>query len=189
VKTLSKERYAAFIERVQQIVEAHGKRMLGWQEIIEAKLSPGSAAQYWDINAETAAVTGAVRRGTKLVMSPASKAYLDMKYDKDTKLGQDWAGLVEVQTAYEWEPATVVDGVTDKDVLGVEAPIWSETLENISDVEFMAFPRLPAVAEIGWSPATARKWDGFRQRLAEHGPRWSAMSVNYYRSPQIPWPE
>jgi hexosaminidase len=52
----------------------------------------------------------------------------------------------------------------------------------------MAFPRLPGLAEVAWSPATTRNWEDYRRRIATHGPRWSAMAVNYYRSPQVPWP-
>jgi len=73
------------------------------------------------------------------------------------------------------------------DVLGVEAPLWAETLQTRDDIDFMAFPRLPAYAEIGWSPATLKDWEWFRTRLGEHGPRLEAMGVRFYRSEQIPW--
>ena len=78
-------------------------------------------------------------------------------------------------------------GVPESATLGVEAPLWSETIANIRDVEFLAFPRLAAVAEVGWSAADRRGWESFRDRLGAHGPRWVALGVNFYRSPQIPW--
>ena len=78
-----------------------------------------------------------------------------MKYDQDTPLGLDWAGLVEVRRAYDWDPAHLITGVPEEAVAGVEAPLWTETLRH-ADIDFMAFPRLPGIAEIGWSPATAR---------------------------------
>jgi hexosaminidase len=130
-----------------------------------------------------------VRQGAKLVMSPANHAYLDMKYDPSTPLGLSWAGFVEVRDSYEWEPATLIDGVGARDIAGVESALWSETLEDIDDVEFMAFPRLPGIAEIGWSRPSRRDWAGYRLRLAAQGPRWEAESVNFYRSPQVPWPD
>ena len=117
-----------------------------------------------------------------------SRAYLDMKYDASTPLGLNWAGYVDVKEAYTWDPATQVTGVSESDVLGVEAPLWSETLQTIEDVEFMTFPRLPGYAEIGWSPETGRNWDEYRTRLAAQGPRLAALGVNFYRSPLIPWP-
>jgi hexosaminidase len=187
-RTLSDERYAGFVERLQRIVHAHGKRMIGWEEIAKARLLPTSVAQYWNTRGGGDAVRAAARRGTRLVLSPASRTYLDMKYDQATGLGLDWAGYTEVRDAYQWDPAGLLDGVGEAAVLGVEAPLWSETLRSFADAELMAFPRLPAVAEVGWSPAAGRDWEGFRRRLAAHGPRWSAMGVRYHRSPQVPWP-
>ena len=189
VRTLSDRQYGGFVERVQELVGAHGKRAIGWQEIAKARLLPTTAAQWWDPRSGGDAIRAAVRQGTRLVLSPAPMTYLDMKYDEHTGLGLAWAAHVEVADAYGWDPATVLDGVGDADVLGVEAPLWSETLRSIADVERMTFPRLPAVAEVGWSPARVRRdWDGFRRRLAAHGPRWTAMGVDYHRSPQVPWP-
>ena len=187
---LSKAQYAQFIERAQQIVRGHGKRVIGWQEVTAAKLLPDTLAQYWGGPfARPDVIREAARRGTKLVLSPAPKAFLDMKYDERTELGMFWAGYVEVRDAYEWEPTTVLKGVGENDVLGVEAGVWTETLDTLDEVEFMAFPRLPGIAEVAWSPAATRNWDSFRRRLATHGPPWSAMGVNYYRSPQVPWPK
>ncbi|HZD37610.1 MAG TPA: beta-N-acetylhexosaminidase, partial [Actinomycetes bacterium] len=186
-KTVPEDRYTAFIERVQGIVRAHGKQAIGWQETAKAELPPSSAVQYWDSKASADAVRRAARRGSRVVLSPASKVYLDMKYDPGTTLGLQWAGHIEVRDAYDWDPAKLLDGVGEEDVLGVEAQLWSETLRSLRDMEFMAFPRLPGVAEVGWSPEFARHWDSFRRRLAAQAPRWSAMGVNYHRSPQVPW--
>lgn len=186
-KTVSDGRYAAFIERVQRIVQAHGKRAIGWQETARARLLPSSVVQYWDVRSPPDAVRRVAAKGTKVVLSPASKVYLDMKYDATTRLGLEWAGHVEVRDAYDWDPATLLDGVGEHDVLGVEAQLWSETLHSVGDVEFMALPRLPGIAEVGWSTASSRHWDGYRRRLAAQGPRWAAMAVDYHRSPQVPW--
>jgi hexosaminidase len=121
-------------------------------------------------------------------MSPASRAYLDMQYAESSPLGLNWAGYVEVEDAYSWDPAGLVEGVDEDHILGVEAPLWSETLRTIDDVETMAFPRLVGIAEIGWSPRAGRSWAEYRGRLASHGPRLEALGVNYYRSPQVDWP-
>ena len=103
-------------------------------------------------------------------MSPADKTYLDMKYSNSTGLGLKWAGLIDVQTAYEWNPAAHLAGVGESAVLGVEAPMWSETIRTSNDIEYMAFPRLPALMELAWSPASSHNWEAFRQRLAAQGP-------------------
>ena len=93
-----------------------------------------------------------------------------------------------MRTAYDWDPGAHLAGVPETAVLGVEAPLWSETVNRIDQVEFMYVPHCPRLAEVAWSPQSAREWNDFRQRLANHGPRWEAMSVTFCRSPQIPWP-
>ena len=183
VETLTRPQYTGFVERVQGIVEKYGKRMIGWEEIAHAKLSGTTAVQQW--RGDSAAL--AVQYGAKLVLSPGKKMYLDMKYTPATELGLSWAGYVEVRDSYEWDPATYVAGVGERDLLGVEAPIWTETLSNISAVESMAMPRLPAIAEVGWTPQTVRDWESFRTRLAAHAPRWRRLGINYTPSGQIPW--
>ncbi|MFL6134717.1 MAG: family 20 glycosylhydrolase, partial [Nocardioidaceae bacterium] len=117
---------------------------------------------------------------------PASKAYLDMKYDALTPMGLSWAGFVEVSDSYDWDPVTFVSGIEESDVAGVEAPVWTETLKDLRDVEYMAFPRLPGIAEKGWSPR-GQTWEEYRTRLATQSPRWEVMGVNYYCSPQVDW--
>src|SRR5262249_24024871 len=121
--------YIRFIERFQQIVQGHGKRMIGWEEVSQTELSPSSVVQYW----HNPIVGQAARRGTKVIVSPADRLYLDMKYDSSTPLGLNWAGYVDVQHAYAWDPATQIPGVSGSDILGVEAPVWTETLGTVHD--------------------------------------------------------
>jgi hexosaminidase len=175
--------YIKFVERVQGIVKAHGKQPIGWEEIAQSRLIPTAIVQHWHSDL----AQKAVQQGAKVIMSPASKAYLDMKYDRTTPLGLDWAGLIEVQTGYAWDPAKQVNGVSEKDILGVEAPLWSETIQTIGDIEFMTFPRLLGYAEIGWSAAEGRGWDEYKTRLGVHSARLTALGVKFYRSSQVPW--
>jgi hexosaminidase len=186
----SEEDYKFFIERVQEIVKSHGKQTIGWAEIGRVDLLPTTIAQYWNIEpkASDSILQGLLSQPQRhVIMSPATKSYLDMKYDPSCPLGLHWAGYVEVQDAYEWDPAAVFPSLCEDDILGIEAPLWSETLVTMKDIEFMAFPRLPGLAEIGWSPAEGRTWEEYRQRLAVHALRLDAMGVNYYRSPQVEW--
>ncbi len=184
VKTLTADRYSRFVDRVQSIVEAHGKQMIGWDEIAAAPLHPSAVIQHWRPTASASALLGG---GVRVIMSLASRMYLDMKYDARTPIGLTWAGAIEARDAYDWDPAALVAGAPASTLLGVEAPLWSETIMTIRDAEFLAFPRLAAIAEIGWSPASRRRWEEFRARLGAQAPRWSALGVNFYRSPQVPW--
>ena len=178
--------YISFIQRAQSIVEANGKQVVGWEEIAQSQLLPKSIAQHWNLDANSA--MQAVQQGAKVIMSPADKAYLDMKYQASTTLGQDWAGYITLETGYSWDPATLINGLAEKNILGVEAPLWSETLSSMDDLEYMAFPRMLGYAEIGWTPQARRDWHGYRTRLAAHGPRLEALGVHFYPSPEIAWP-
>jgi hexosaminidase len=184
VKTLSDEDYVRFIDRVQAIVESHGKRVIGWDEVSAANLRPASLVQHWRPDNVPAA---AVAKGVRVVLSPANRIYLDMKYDTGTALGLNWAGYVDVPDAYSWDPVTMFEGLEEWAIAGVEAPIWSETLVHLHEFEYMAFPRLAGVAEIGWSRADRRSWDEFKVRLGAQAARWAALGINFYRSPSVPW--
>ena len=177
-----KEDYLQYIEKIQPIVEKYGKHMIGWEEIAQCRLLPGTVVQYWS----QGFADKAIAQGARLMMSPSNKAYVDMKYDASTPLGLSWAGFINVQDAYTWDPATLVSGVAEDDVLGLEATLWSETVQTMADVEYMLFPRVPGYAEIGWSPAQEKDWNEYRSRLTEHGARLDALGVNFYRSKEVP---
>jgi hexosaminidase len=183
VEVLTHEQYAAFVGRMQEVVARHGKTMVGWDEIGRAQLRPGTIAQMWRPDTSVAAI----RQGARVVMSPAPKAYLDMKYTAATEIGHTWAALIELRTAYDWDPVTHFSRVTERDVLGVEAPLWTETVVNITAAEYLLIPRLPALAEVGWTAAAGKNWESFRTRIAAHAPRWRFLGVNYYPSPQVAW--
>ncbi|MBL1112421.1 beta-N-acetylhexosaminidase [Streptomyces sp. 110] len=184
----SHEDYVAFMDRVQPVVAKYGKTAVGWHQLTGAHPAKGAIAQYWGTDGSEKEVADAAKAGTRLILSPANRAYLDMKYDANTPLGQNWAGYVEAKQSYDWDPGTYIKGAPESSVLGVEAPLWSETLQTSPQIEYMAFPRLPGIAELGWSPASAHDWDAYKVRVAAQGPRWDAMGIAYYHSPQIPWP-
>ena len=213
---LSDEQYNAFVDRESQILKAQGRTVMGWADIssagFDAPGAPPAIAQFWSNGNPTGSggntARVAVSKGMKVVMSPANHAYLDMKQFPDSPLGLSWAGVLDVSHFYHWsgttsDPATYIPertsggvtlpAVTDAHILGVEAPMWSETLKTIDDIEFQAFPRLPATAEIGWSPvynpATApdRTLASFQDRVAARGTAWQVRKQNFYASPQVPW--
>jgi hexosaminidase len=181
-----KEDYIPFVNRVQDIVKKHGKLAIGWDEIALSTLQPNSVAQFW---ADADNSKEAVNQGSKILMSPAKKAYLDMQYDSTTKLGLHWAAYIEVDSAYTWDPATLVNSITRKNILGIEAALWTETITKMDEIEFMVFPRLPGYAEIGWSPATGRSWNEYEVRLGNHGARMKAMNIDFYKSKKVAWVE
>ena len=172
VTKLTHPQYLRFIERMQSIVNANGKRMIGWGEIAPANLSPATTVQHW--KKDSSFVHAA--RGGKVILSPSAKLYLDMQYDTTTTLGLHWAAYVPVESSYDWDPATFLSGVADTSIIGVEAPLWAESLIKVEDYEYMAFPRIIGVAEIGWT--RQRNWDGFARRLQLQDERLKALGIN-----------
>lgn len=183
VETLNREQYTRFVERAQEIVHRHGKRMIGWEEIWQARLQPTTLVQQWRSDSARNALT----QGVKLIMSPGKKAYIDMKYEFTTELGLRWAGLIPLDTAYNWDPANYIVGVGESSIVGLEAPLWAETIRNITAAHYLAMPRIPAYAEIGWTPQAMRSWSDFRERIAAHAPRWRLLGINYHRDPSVRW--
>jgi hexosaminidase len=179
-----KKDYIPFVNRVQQIVKQKGKYVVGWDEIALSALQPNTIAQYWSDSTNS---KNAVKQGAKIIMSPARLAYMDMQYDSATRLGLHWAGYIEVDKAYNWNPATLVNGIERKDIAGIIAPLWTETIDNINDIEYMVFPRFPGYAEIAWSPATGRSWDEYKVRLGKHAARMKAMDIDFYPSKLVEW--
>jgi hexosaminidase len=183
-----KEEYIKFVSRFAEIVKANGKKMVGWEEISQAEIDSNAVVQYW--NAEKHALAG-YEKGARLIVSPAKKAYLDMQYDSTSRIGLHWAAYIEVDSAYMWDPGTYSESggrEWDNAVIGVEAPLWTETVTNMNDIEYLAFPRLPGYAELGWSSNT-KEWDEYKVRLGKHAARFKALDIDYYKSPKVPWVE
>ena len=204
---LSAPKYALSINKEARIVTGRGKGVMGWADIAGKGTRPpaGSIAEYWQPagGRSAASVTGreAVAKGMKIVMAPANHTYLDQKYivtatsSVPPSLGMNWAcpNGCDVSSAYNWNPGGFVSGVTDRNVIGVEGDIWSETLATLANADYMAFPRLIALAEVAWSPAAHRSatspaYHDFLRRLGAQGARLQAAGVNFYPSAQVPWP-
>ncbi|MBK5279896.1 MAG: beta-N-acetylhexosaminidase [Bacteroidia bacterium] len=181
-----KEDYITFVNRFDDMVKSYGKVMVGWEEIAQGEIDSNAIVQHWS---SPKYALMAAEKGSKIIMSPAKKAYLDMQYDSTSRIGLHWAAYIEVDSAYNWDPAIRVDGIPQEIILGVEAPLWSETVTNMDDIEYLAFPRLPGYAEIGWSSSQGRTWDEYKVRLGKHGERMRALNIDFYRSKLVPWVE
>ncbi|CAH0999321.1 Beta-N-acetylhexosaminidase [Neolewinella maritima] len=173
------EDYVRFIDEVQQIVQQHGKTAIGWDEVATSKLAPGTVVQLW---AHPEYALQAKEAGNPVLMSPATRTYLDMQYDSTSRIGLHWAAYIEVDSAYLWDPATLAPGISDGDILGIEAPLWSETVRTLEDIDYLTFPRLLALAEVGWTPQDRREWEDFKRRLRAQVEWLEAQGVGVYAS-------
>ncbi len=189
------EDFAGFMARVTAIVADLGKIPLAWHEAGAAPdIADETIGQYWGFVSPTDGMDekalAFVRNGSRVILSPADAVYLDMKYEQSSPLGLTWAnGPTSVQRAYSWEPASVIDGMGERDILGVEAALWTETIGTAADIDTMAFPRVAAAAEIAWSPAAGaeRTWESFRARVGSLGPLWTSMGIRFHPSNEIMW--
>lgn len=191
----TEEDFASFIAMASRAVQASGKTAIAWHEAGKAAdLAPGTIGQYWGFvepqpgYAEEARAF--VAKGGALILSPADVSYLDMKPTADYPIGLVWAnGPTAVEAAYSWEPTDVISGVAPEAILGVEAPMWSESARTIDDVFSLAFPRAAAIAEIAWSPQLSplRTWESFRGRIASHPQAWQSERITFHDSEEITW--
>lgn len=189
--------YDLFVARVSRIAADLGKTPIAWHEAGgSAGLAAETVGQYWGFVTPTDGMDekarAFARHGAGLILSPADAVYLDMKPDAASPLGLTWAnGVTTARRAYAWEPAEVVDGVGEDRILGVEAPLWTETVRSLADIDALAFPRIAAAAEIVWSPAPARHalrtWDSFARRTGGLGPFWTRQGIRFTRLAEIPW--
>lgn len=196
VSGYSEEEYVYFMELTSAVAKEEGKTVIGWQELGASDDLPiGTIGQYWGYTEPnelgTELMQSFLDQGGAIVMSPPDVAYLDQVYPDDARLGLDWAGATDVEDAYDWDPARIFDGIDDDEVLGIEAPLWTETITSIDDAEFMAFSRLGALAEIGWSPAPKdgahRDFGEFAPRLVTFLERFEHLGVDFHRSGDLPW--
>ncbi len=174
--------YISFINKTREIVKPYGKEPIGWDEIVDADIESNAIVQFWG---KVKNVKLASEKGAKIIMSPSDKIYLDIKYNDSTKLGLTWAGLNDVKDAYSWKPDSLIEGVGGDNILGVEAPLWTETIVTRDDLEYMVFPRLIGVAEIAWSKEENRNWKNYKERLTKHKLRLDNLNINYYKSEYI----
>ena len=174
--------YAAFMQWLQEVVEDQGKLLIGWDEIGEGDLSAPYISQFWW---QDALAREASSDGADLIYSWASRCYLDMQYDAWGEFGQVWAGYVDTRLSYQCQPE--LSGVAAGRWLGVEGPLWTEYVATEDQVDFMLWPRLSTIAEVGWSPPDRLGWVEARERLGRHGARFEALGVAFNPDRVVDW--
>jgi hexosaminidase len=165
-----------FIGRVEKIVNAQGKSLIGWSEIREGGLAPSAALMDWiGGGAESAA------SGHDVVMTPTKYCYFD-HYQSTNRGAEPKAigGYLPLEQVYQFEP--VPEKLAPEfhaHVLGGQANLWTEYIPNLRQVEYMMFPRIGALAEVDWSPKETRDWESFKARTALNEKRLDALGINY----------
>ena len=176
--------FKLFMNRTLPIIKKYNKTPMGWFELSKANISEQTLLQFWAKEEDFSKV---IPKKSKILISAASYCYLDMKYDSITPLGLSWAGYLPIKKAYEWDPRNLVENFDPKQIIGLEAPLWSETIESFDDITYMSFPRIIGHAEVGWTNAIQRDWKDYSNRLSFHGPLLEALKVKYYPANEIDW--
>jgi hexosaminidase len=167
-----------FIRRIEKFLNAHGRQLIGWDEILEGGLAPKATVMSWrGINGGIAAA----RQNHDVVMTPTSNTYFDY-VQGDRRFEPTWTGnYLPIETVYAFDPA-VPDSLTPEQarhVIGTQGQLWSEYMYNTGQVEYMAYPRALALAEVAWSPKSARDFESFRRRLLPRLLGLDRLGVNY----------
>jgi len=167
-----------FIRQMDAFLTRHGRRLVGWDEILEGGLAENAVVMSWR---GTKGGIDAARAGHDVVMAPTSNTYLDYAQSKDLSrepIGQ--SAVLPIETVYAYEPLPdELEPQFTKHVLGAQAQLWTEYMATPKDVEYMAYPRLSALAEVVWTPKDRKDYAGFTARLASHAERLRALDVNF----------
>lgn len=173
-------RYAEFVSRTSAMVIAMGRKPIAWEEASVGDTSPSLRLQLWNDNYP---IQAAVEKGHQLILSPCSYLYIDHSNYAGQPETYTWCRKegVPLERVYAFDPGKF------SNVAGVEAALWSELVHTDAAADNRLWPRLGAVAEVAWSPADGRNFDGFRKRMGALRPQLDALGIHYYPAPELGW--
>ncbi|MDR2682580.1 MAG: beta-N-acetylhexosaminidase [Dysgonamonadaceae bacterium] len=169
-----------FIKRIEKFVESKGKRIIGWDEILEGGLAPNATVMSW--RGEAGGIDAA-KQNHDVIMAPNSYVYLDY-YQADPKTQPlSIGGYLPLWKVYSYNPMpAALTPEEAKHILGVQGNIWTEYIPATTQVEYMAFPRGAAIAETGWSPNEKKNYADFKERMIQQFKRYDAIGWNYCKA-------
>ncbi|GAB4418037.1 MAG: family 20 glycosylhydrolase [Bacteroidia bacterium] len=166
-----------FIRRMERFINAHGRDIIGWDEILEGGLAPNATVMSWR------GMEGGIEAAHQqhdVIMTPTDFCYFDYYQADPSTEPLAIGGMLPVEKVYRFEPTPAALGSDEaRHILGGQANVWTEYIRTPEYLDYMVFPRLCAMTEVLWSPQTARDWDDFVGRLATHLLRLDALGVNY----------
>ena len=172
-----------FVRRMGKFLESKGRRLIGWDEIQEGGLSKTATMMVWR---DAKWAKHALALGNDVVMATTSHTYFDYyQAPAATELakGKEYeaiGGLLPLEKVYSYNPTFVADNpAQEKQILGTQAQLWTEYIGDMKKVEYMAFPRVAALAEVAWTPLAAKNYDDFSRRLAGVMKHYDGGHLNY----------
>ena len=169
------------VARLERFLAAHGKRLVGWDEILEADLPASATVMSWR---GTEGGLEAASKGHDVVMTPSSDLYFDYLQTASADEPPGRPKLIEMQQVYAFDPVpATLAADKQRHILGLQANLWTEHTRSYARVQHNLFPRLAAVAETGWTPQARKDYPGFLARLPAQLARWRAQGVAYAQTP------
>jgi hexosaminidase len=171
-----------FIRRIETFLNQNGRRLIGWDEILEGGLAPDATVMSWR---GMQGGIAAAREGHDVVMTPTSHVYFDYYQGDTLQEPLAIAGFTPLEKVYDFEPVPPeLTPLEARHVLGAQGNVWTEYMKTTDYVEYMVLPRLLALSEVVWSPAETRDWGGFTNRIPTHLTRLSVHGYNF-RVPDV----
>jgi hexosaminidase len=171
-----------FVRRIERFLNAHGRRLVGWDEILEGGIAPEATVMSWR---GTAGGIVAAQAGHDVIMTPGAFVYFDHLQGPQATEPLSIGGYTPLEKTYAFEPVPAELTVSQaRHILGAQANMWTEYVATPQHVEYMMYPRALALSEVLWSPTTARDWTGFTGRLPTVLQTLDALRVNY-RIPDV----
>jgi hexosaminidase len=167
-----------FIRQMDTFLTSHGRRLIGWDEILQGGLAQNATVMSWQ---GTKGAIAAAQSGHDAVLADNGYTYFDAYQTRDhTNEPLAIGGFIPLEKVYGWEPMPVaLEPQFQKHILGLQGQLWTEYLPDPKAIEYMAFPRISALAEVGWTPAVRRNLDDFKSRLITQLERLKIQDVNY----------
>ena len=166
------------VRRVEKFLNAHGRRLIGWDEILEGGLSPNATVMSWR---GTEGGLEAIRQGHDAVMTPGNRCYLDKVQDAPVREPEGFGGYLPIDSIYVYDPAAGIPEASLGRLLGVQGNLWHEMIPQPSHTEYMLYPRAFAIAEIGWSPVEVKDAVDFRERATAHAAALRERGYNTFK--------
>jgi hexosaminidase len=167
-----------FIQRIGKFIDAKGRKLIGWDEILEGGIAPNATVMSWrGIDGAIAAA----KAGHDTVLSPAPDLYFD-HWQSPGDISPGRSNTLSLKDVYQFdpEPASIAPEQR-KHILGLQANLWAEMMRTEARVTYMTFPRIAALAEVAWSPTNRINWEDFQRRLEKQLPRYTALGIVYAR--------
>jgi len=167
-----------FVHRIEKFLNSKGRKLIGWDEVLEGGLAPDSGVMSWRGVEGTIAATKA---GHDTVLAPAPDLYFD-HWQSAGDISPGRSNTLSLKDVYEFDPEpAAIAPEQRKHILGLQANLWAEMMRTESRVTYMAFPRIAALAEVAWSPAKRINWDDFQRRLEKQLVRYTSLGIVYAR--------